>query len=37
MAQMKSLTDTLKEALMARSEDLMGDDEDDSDDEEDWM
>lgn len=40
MNALKSLTDTLREALFARAEDLLGDDEEEEefeDEEEDWM
>lgn len=38
MQQLKSLTETLREALFARADDLLGGgDSDEEDDEEDWM
>jgi len=35
--EVKSLTDTLREALFNRAEDLMGEEDDDSEEDEDWV
>lgn len=37
MLQLKSLTDTLRDALFARADDLLGADEEDDEEDEDWM